>query len=51
MEWSPQRIDCAYLIDVWDEWMRGLMDGLMYTLMYEVRYEVRHIVEYDLSVI
>ena len=26
MEWSPQRIDCAYLIDVWDEWMCGLMD-------------------------
>ena len=35
MEWSPQRIDCAYLIDVWDE--------LMYKLMYEVRYDASEV--------
>ena len=55
MEWSPRRIDCAYLIDVWDEWMCGCVDWWMNWCMkwgvMRARYEVRYIVEYDLSMI
>ena len=59
MEWSPQRIDCAYLnwcLGWMDVWMCGLMDELMY----EVRCDASEVwgevycgvwFEYDLSVI